>query len=735
MNSIYLDYNATTPIAPEVAECMKPFLNKYFGNPSSSHQYGIETKKAIQTARKQVAFLLEADPEEIIFTSGGTESNNLALQGVVFANRDKGNHIITTKIEHPAISEVCRYLERNGYSVSYSNVDQYGIVSPEVIRKQIHKDTILISVMHANNETGSIQDIQTIAEIAKEHGIVFHTDAAQSVGKIELSVKKTPVDLISIAGHKLYAPKGIGALYIRKGVRLEKIFHGADHEQGLRPGTENVLEIIGLGKACEIAARDLKKNKLHFLNLRDSLHTELKKAIPEIRLNGHAERRLSNTLNISFPRIEATTLLSELSGIAASAGAACHADSIDVSHVLKAMNVPEEYSMGSIRFSVGRNTTAADIEEAVRQIKEAVSGLMPRTNTPELKNPSGTDIKLTQYTHGLGCACKLRPQDLEQILAKLPVYEDKNVLVGIANNDDAAVYRINKDTAIVQTLDFFTPIVDDPYDFGAIAAANALSDIYAMGARPLFALNIVGFPSKRLPFHVLEEILKGASDKAKEAGIAVLGGHTVDDTEPKYGMAVTGIVHPSKIFTNKGAQPGDALLLTKAIGTGILSTAAKQGLLEESTYQKLVGSMSSLNKTAADILNAYPVNACTDITGFGLLGHLKEMTVASSVNAILSCENIPILPEVYILAAEGIIPGGTKNNHAFSSRHTRWNDTIPQTLQWILCDAQTSGGLLIALPEKNSTELLDDFKRNGISEAAIIGGISQKGIGIIEVNA
>lgn len=378
MLPIYLDYNATTPIDKEVAGAMKPFLDELFGNPSSSHEFGIRTRKAVETARNQVAGLIGCLREEIIFTSGGTESNNFAIKGVALANRHKGNHIITTSIEHPAVIEVCRYLASNGFRITYLPVDEFGWVDPDNVKKAITSETILITVMHANNEVGTIQPVDEIGEIAKSHSILFHTDAAQSVGKIPVDVNRMKVDLLSIAGHKLYAPKGIGALYVRKGVKLEKLIHGADHEMNRRAGTENILEIAGLGKACEIAKRDLELNSIHVSSMRNTLFKGITKAIPNVKLNGHPENKLPNTLSLSFRGIEANTLLSELSGIAASAGAACHTDNIEISSVLKAMHVPEEFAMGTIRFSTGKYTTQAEIERATELVISAVKRLINR---------------------------------------------------------------------------------------------------------------------------------------------------------------------------------------------------------------------------------------------------------------------------------------------------------------------------------------------------------------------
>ncbi len=722
---IYLDYNATTPVDPEVASAMRPFLDELFGNPSSTHAFGVSTKKAVENARQQLAALLNCFPDEIIFTSGGSESNNYSIKGAAYQNRDRGNHIITTSIEHPAVTEVCHFLAAQGFKITFVDVDEFGMVDPADIEKAITPATIMISVMHANNEVGTIQPIIEIGEIAKKHQVIFHCDAAQSVGKIETDVRKMGVDLLSVAGHKLYAPKGIGALFIRRGIKLQKLIHGADHEQNLRAGTENVLEIAGLGRAAEIAKRDLEKNSQHSKMLRDRLHEGLVAELPEIKLNGHSEKRLPNTLNVSFPKIEANTLLSEIEGVAASAGAACHSERVDVSAVLTAMKVPLDFAMGTVRFSTGKFLTTADIDKATGIILNAVERLKPKNvRTENVEQIFTGEIKLTHFTHGLGCACKIRPQYLEQVLKDLPACFDKNVLVGNDTSDDAAVYLINSETAIVQTVDFFTPVVDDPYYFGAIAAANALSDIYAMGARPLFALNIVGFPDNRLPMQVLKDILRGAADKAAEAGISILGGHTVEDTEPKFGMVVTGVVHPDKVITNSGAKPGDALILTKPIGTGIIATAVKRGLADEKTAHAAREVMAQLNAKAAKAMENFDVNACTDVTGFGLLGHLKEMVEGSKVTAEIFANLVPQIAGAYELAVAGAIPGGTKNNMDFVSKVVSWDNDVPELMKIMLCDAQTSGGLLVSLPDDVAQvyiqKLRDDHHITGVKIGRII---------------
>ena len=384
MHPVYLDYNATTPIDPEVAAAMQPYLVEHFGNPSSAHLYGQRTHEAVETARQQVASLLQCDPEEVIFTSGGTESNNHAIKGAAFALRARGDHIITSTIEHPAVTEVCHYLETKGFEVTYVPVDADGLIDLQALEQAIRPETILMTVMHANNEVGTIQPIAEIARLAKPRGILLHTDAAQSVGKIPTLVDALGVDLLTIAGHKVYAPKGVGVLYRRRGTQLEKLMHGADHERHQRAGTENVLCIVGLGKACEIAARDLAANRAHMQHMRDRLETGLRQQVEAIKINGHPERRLPNTLSVSFAHIEANQLLDTMDGVAASSGAACHAGDVNVSTVLAAMQVPLAYAMGTLRFSTGRMTTAADIDRAVAIVVAAVRHLVPTaaTTTP-----------------------------------------------------------------------------------------------------------------------------------------------------------------------------------------------------------------------------------------------------------------------------------------------------------------------------------------------------------------
>jgi cysteine desulfurase len=370
---IYLDYNGTTPHDPEVIAAMRPLLEEEFGNPSSGHHYGVKPRQALSDARRQVAGLLNCEPDEIVFTSGGTEANNWAIIGTAFALRDRGRHIITSNFEHPAVLNVCRFLEKEGCKVTYIPVDGQGLVSVVNVEAALRPDTILITIMHTNNEVGTVQPIAEIAALAKSRGIRVHTDAAQSPGKIRVDVNAIGVDLLSIAGHKLYAPKGVGALYIRKGISIESFMHGAGQEMGRRPGTENILEIVGLGKACEIAARDLEKNRRHMQEMRDRLHATIAAGIKDVRLNGHPEKRLPNTLSLSFRNLEANRILEAIGlEVAASAGAACHADSVEISHVLKAMGVPVEWAKGTLRLTTGRMTTAGDVDRAAQAIVAAV---------------------------------------------------------------------------------------------------------------------------------------------------------------------------------------------------------------------------------------------------------------------------------------------------------------------------------------------------------------------------
>ena len=381
MDPIYLDYNATTPIDPQVAEAMLPFVHQHYGNPSSSHELGVTAHVAVEEARGRIGEMMGCLPQEVVFTSGGTEANNYAIKGVAGAYSAKGNHIITSSVEHPAVIEVCRYLEEKGSRVTYLPVDQFGFLDPRQVSDAITDQTVLVTVMHANNEVGTVEPIKEIAEIAHRRGVLVHADCAQSIGKIPVNVDDLGVDLLTVAGHKLYAPKGIGVLYVRTGVRLEKLIHGANHEMNWRAGTENVIEIVGLGKACQLIHQNLPEYQGHMMKMRDQLESGLLDRFPDSRVNGHPEKRLPNTSSISFKNIEANRILDRLTNVAASAGAACHSDRVEVSSVLEAMNVPLEYAMGTIRFSVGRFTTSSEIQLATEEISRVITDLAPAHQT------------------------------------------------------------------------------------------------------------------------------------------------------------------------------------------------------------------------------------------------------------------------------------------------------------------------------------------------------------------
>lgn len=368
MKPVYLDYNATTPIDPRVAAAMLPFIQEHFGNPSSSHAYGLMPRRAVQKAREQVAAVLGAGTGEIVFTSGGSEANNHAIKGMARASRNKGNHIITSTVEHPAVTEVCSALEDEGFHTTYVPVDGTGRVDPEAVARAITPQTVLITIMHANNEVGTVNPIREIGRIAHRQGIPVHTDAAQSVGKIPVKVDELGVDLLSIAGHKLYAPKGIGALYVREGLQPAKLIHGAGQEDGRRAGTENVILAVGLGEACAMIEEDPEGLRKHLETMRHRLATGLEREFRNIRINGHPKDRLPNTLSVAFEGVKANEILSELVGVAASAGAACHSDHVTVSPVLKAMELPPEYAVGTVRLSVGRYTTGDEIDRALLEM-------------------------------------------------------------------------------------------------------------------------------------------------------------------------------------------------------------------------------------------------------------------------------------------------------------------------------------------------------------------------------
>jgi len=373
-NPIYLDYNATTPVDPQVADVIEPYLRRYFfGNPSSNHIYGRRAHDAVEKAREQIAALIAAQHSEIIFTGCATEANNLAIRGAAEAMHSRGRHIITSAIEHPSVAAPFKLLKRNGWEVSVLPVDEFGILSAESVSNALRTDTVLVSIMHANNEVGSIQPISEISDITRPKGILLHTDAAQTVGKIPVLVDRLGVDLLTLAGHKFYATKGVGALYVRKGTPIEPLLVGAGHEQDLRPGTENVPAIVGIGKAAELIQQGNGFEGIALRALRDTLHERLLQAVPDLQLNGHPDMRLPNTLNVSFPNISGRELLEQAAGdIAASVGSACHEESDAVSGVLGAMRISQQRARGAVRFSLGVPTTVLDVERAGNALLSAL---------------------------------------------------------------------------------------------------------------------------------------------------------------------------------------------------------------------------------------------------------------------------------------------------------------------------------------------------------------------------
>ncbi|UCE05783.1 MAG: cysteine desulfurase NifS [bacterium] len=377
MRKVYFDYSATTPVDAKVIEAMLPFLKQKFGNPSSIHSYGREVKVALEEARETVADFCNIRAADIYFTSGGTESDNMAIKGTAYELKNKGKHIITSKVEHHAVLHSCEFLEKEGFEVTYVSPDKYGMIHPEAVEEVVRDDTILITIMHANNEVGTINPIEKIGEIARNKGILFHTDAVQSFGKIPIDLSELPVDLMSMSGHKIYGPKGVGILYSRKGVRLVQLSHGGGHERNRRPGTENIPGIMGMAKAVELRKERMKDENEYIKNLRNTFHNEVTETIPRVFLNGHPEERLVGHLNLSFQGIEGEALLLslDLKGVAASSGSACTSGSIDPSHVLSAIGIKPELAQSSIRFTLGRDNTEEDIEYTIGILPEIVQRL------------------------------------------------------------------------------------------------------------------------------------------------------------------------------------------------------------------------------------------------------------------------------------------------------------------------------------------------------------------------
>ena len=385
MRKVYLDHSATTPVRKEAADLAIEYMTDKFGNPSSIHSFGREAKKALEEARERLANLIGANPKEIYFTSGGTESDNIAILGAAFANSKKGKHIITSAIEHHAVLDTCKYLEKQGFEVTYLPVDDQGIVNIKELEKAIRPETILISVMHVNNEIGTIQDIASMSKLAKDKGILFHTDAVQSLGKIPIDVNELNIDMLTGSGHKIYGPKGVGILYIRRGTKIDSIMYGGSQERKQRPGTENLSSIVGFGLAAELAGKEIDEENKKQTKLRDKLIKGILESIPNTRLNGHHEKRIASNVNVSIEFIEGESLLLSLDmkGIGASSGSACTSGSLDPSHVLLAMGLSHEIAHGSLRMTLGRDTTEEDVDyvlEVLPQVVDRLRAMSPLYN-------------------------------------------------------------------------------------------------------------------------------------------------------------------------------------------------------------------------------------------------------------------------------------------------------------------------------------------------------------------
>jgi cysteine desulfurase len=389
MRTIYLDHNATTPVHPEVLETMQPYFSDIYGNASSLHQSGREAKAALENARQAVADIMGCRPSDLIFTSGGTESDNFAIKGTAYANRSKGKHIITSSIEHHAVEISCRFLEKEGYDVTYLPVDSYGFIDPDDLKKAIRPDTTLVTIMYANNETGVIQDIKSLIAVANEAGVYFHTDAVQATGKIPYKIEDIGCDMLSVSAHKLYGPKGVGLLYIKSGTKILPWNEGGGHEKGMRAGTENIAGAIGLAEAIKIADRDMAPRAERLLKMTREFYKSVEERIPDIHLNGHFEKRVPNTVNISFKAIEGEAILLtlDMKGIMVSTGSACTSGATDPSHVLKAMGISRELAQGSIRFSFGRSNQPEDVGYVVDILEKEIGRL--RSISPLYADSSG----------------------------------------------------------------------------------------------------------------------------------------------------------------------------------------------------------------------------------------------------------------------------------------------------------------------------------------------------------
>ncbi|MBP1620183.1 MAG: selenium donor protein/cysteine desulfurase NifS,TIGR03402 [Acidobacteria bacterium] len=737
---VYLDYNATTPVDPRVIEAMRPALASLFGNPSSGHRPGRAARAAVEEARERVAACLGAESDEIVFTSGGSESDNQAIHGVVAARG--GGHVVVSAVEHPAVLEPARALAAEGrIRLTVVPVDRFGRVDPDEIERALAADTVLVSVMLANNEVGTLEPVAEIAARCRRRGVLVHTDAAQAVGKVPVDVGTLGVDLLTVAGHKLYAPKGIGALFVRRGVELAPLIRGAGHERGLRSGTENVASIVGLGVACSLAAAELAEERERLAALRDRLEAMLAEGFPALVRHGHPVERLPNTASVAFPGVDANLLLTRLADeVGASAGAACHTDAVHPSAVLLAMGVDAAMAMSTVRFSVGRFSTADEVERAARRVVEVARELAGDRATSSAA--PGPGVRLTRFTHGLGCACKLQPRLLEEVVRRLPRPQHAEILVGAFRRRlrvaAAGRHGAGPDTRLLHA--------------GGRRATAVRCD--RRGQRALRRLRDGRDPAVR-PQHCWlpgrRAAGRGAArDPGRRAGgrrgsrrrrarrphrrghraEVRLGRHRHDRRRPALAQRRRGA---DQLWRNAGAREGDLLVLTKPLGVGIWATAAKHDAADAAGWARACATMRRLNAAGAAALRPARPRAVTDVTGFGLLGHLHELLAASRCDGEVWLGAVPVLDGTRRLIALGEVPGGTRANLEHAAAFTSFAEGIVVDDRLLLADAQTSGGLLAAVPADAAGPLLERLHDGGDDGAAIVGRITGPGDGRVRV--
>ena len=592
--------------------------------------------------------------------------------------------------------------------------------------KATANDTALVTIIHAQNEIGTLQPVAEIVRQVQSVGALIHTDAAQSIGKVVVDVNKLGVDLLSIAGHKLYAPKGTGALYVRRGVKLPPLLVGASQERGLRPGTENVAYIVALGEACRLASMTLEKASQQMAFAANHFFRTLQQNIPEIALVGHPTERLPNTLNVLFPGVRSST-----SGILSRCfrfervGLPCRQRR--ASAILLALGIPREKALGTMRLSLGRSTTIEDVSTAAARLYWALPATVGTRAGPRKGESMNVmqQIRLSHLSHGGGCGCKLAPSVLQQLLSNHPTATPyKQLLVGLETGDDAAVWQLDNGTCIIATTDFFMPMVDDPYDFGRIAASNAISDVYAMGGSPIMALAILGMPVDKIPPEMVRRILEGGASVCSAAGIPVAGGHSIDSPEPIYGLAVIGISSKANIRRNSDAKAGDRLILTKALGVGVYSAAFKKNALSRAAYDEFIASTTLLNRVGTRLGEDPDVHAMTDVTGFGLLGHALEIARGSNMTVRIDPSRLPYLKDAATLAQNGFVTGASGRNWKSYDTSVTLPAGTPDWQRQLFCDPQTSGGLLVSCAPAHADELLKTIVAAGYPDAKNIGYVT-----------